>query len=298
MSGSFMGIDIGGTHVEGVEIDRRLKITGKESVSLPAEKDRDMMISGLFGCLGKLCKGRKPAGIGIGVPGAVKDGVVLMSPNMRFLNSLDFGKLVVKEFGVKPAVDNEVNCLAFGEAKKSGRENIVALTLGTGVGGGLIIGGKLYRGRSCAGEIGHMAIDPSGSRCSCGNIGCFEDYVSIRGVRRLSGKLLGREMEPRDVYDLVEKGDKNAKKLWSEYGRLLGLGLSNICYILDPDLIVLGGGIANAFSYFKKSMEEEMEKRLFIPPAPVRKAMRHGNAFGAACLAMDMQSRHAPSRRS
>jgi glucokinase len=296
-----VGIDIGGTHISGVRIDGNMHVVRKAKIPVPAKKDKNLMTSLLFRCLDELCKNggdnklagklnyklaHKLIGIGAAVPGVIKGGVVERSPNLPFFNKTDFKSLISRRFKARVVVDNDVNCMAFGESVNREEKNIVALTLGTGIGGGLVIDGKLYRGRCFAGELGHMVIKFDGSRCACGNLGCFEEYASARSVRRLSAKVLGKRLEPHEVDRLIKNGNKRAKKVWTEYGKMLGVGLTNFCYILDPDLIVLGGGISKAYIYFKDSMLAEMKKRVFIPLPKIVTGKQNANAYGAACLAL------------
>ncbi len=280
------GVDIGGTHIEGVRIDKGLRITKKARVDLPARLDKHAIISNLHKCLDILCKDAGLLGIGAAVPGVINNGVVMKSPNLPFLNGTDFRSMLVRKFRTRVVVDNDVNCMALGESVKRQGKDLVALTLGTGIGGGLIIDGKVHRGRSYAGEIGHMTIESDGPKCMCGNRGCFEEYVSVRSVRRLSAKFLGRKMEPHEVCELADKGNRKARRVWEEYGKMLGTGLANVCFILDPDVIVLGGGISKAYSHFRKAMRSEMRKRMFIPMPKIVTGKSYGNAYGAACMAM------------
>ncbi|MBN2330657.1 MAG: ROK family protein [Candidatus Aenigmarchaeota archaeon] len=286
----FLGVDIGGTHIDGVCIDRDMRIVKRVTVPLPPSAlSKKTIIDNVFKCLDMLCRGRKPPKpgcIGAAVPGAIKDGVVMKSPNLPFLDSVDFRSMLSRRYGTKVLVDNDVNCMAFGEHVRRKQKNLVAITLGTGIGSGIVIDGRVYRGRSFAGEIGHMTIEFDGTKCSCGNIGCFEEYASARSVRRLSWKHLGNGMEPHDAFRLAKDGNAKAMLVWEEYGKVLGVAMTNIALILDPDIIVLGGGISKAYEFFRDSMEAEMKKRLFIPMPNIVLGKPNGNAFGAACMAL------------
>lgn len=285
-----VGVDIGGTHIDGVCIDKSMRIVKKASIPLPSTAlNKKLIIEKLFRCIDTLCKGRKPLKplcVGAAVPGAIKDGIVIRSPNLPFLKSTNFRSLLSKRYRTRIVVDNDVNCLAFGELVRRKDENLVALTLGTGIGGGIVIGGKVYRGRSFAGEIGHMTIKLDGSKCVCGNIGCFEEFASVRSVRRLSKKYLGKSMEPHDVFRLAKGGNSKARLVWKEYGKMLGIALANVNNILNPDTIVLGGGISKAYGFFRDAMRAEMKKRLFIPLPMIALGRSNGNAYGAACMAL------------
>jgi glucokinase len=216
----------------------------------------------------------------------VKAGKLLHAPNMPFLDGTDFGKFLLK-FSKNVVVENDVKCLAYGEMKRRGKSDLVALTLGTGVGGGITVGGRVYHGRAFAGELGHMAIMADGPVCSCGGRGCLEEYASARGAERLAVRHLKRKVSPEEMCALASDGNEKASEAWEEYGRFLGVGLANICYAFDPQVIVLGGGISKAFGCFKDAMREEMKGRLFIPAAPVVQASSLANPIGAAMLAME-----------
>ena len=272
-------------------IDDAKRIIGEERILMPSKIGKKIVISMLLKCIETLCADypRKLTGIGIAAPGAIEDGVVKRSPNLPFLDSTDLSSLLPKRFKTNVVVDNDVNCMAFGESVGRSEKNIIALTLGTGIGCGLILGGKVHRGRSFAGEAGHMTIKFDGSRCACGNLGCFEEYASVRSVRRLSAKHLGKSLEPREVCELADTGDRKAKKVWKEYGRMVGIGLANLSLIMDPEIIVLGGGISKAFKHFKSSMKAEMKERMFIPLPKIVTGRSNGNAYGAACMVLDHQ---------
>jgi glucokinase len=283
----FVGIDIGGSHAEGVRLDASGRVCMKAYFPLPA-KEKEAVMQEIESMIWKLAggKGAQVEGIGIGLPGTVKNGRLLHAPNMPFLDGTDFAKLLSKH-SRNVVVENDVKCLAFGEMKRRKKTDMVALTLGTGVGGGITVGGKIYHGRAFAGELGHMAIMADGPLCSCGGRGCLEEYASARGAERLAVKHLRRKVSPEEMCALAEQGNEKAREAWEEYGRHLGIGLANICYAFDPQVIVLGGGISKAFGCFKDAMREEMKSRLFIPPAPVVTAASHANPIGAAMLAMD-----------
>jgi glucokinase len=169
-------------------------------------------------------------------------------------------------------VDNDVNLFTLGEfafGAGRGARQLVGLTLGTGLGGGLIFNGALYRGsRGAAGEVGHMVIDPRGNRCGCGARGCLEAQVATaailrmgrRAIRRGAGPLrtLSRRARGRLTPELVSqaarRGDAAARQIWREVGRSLGIGLGNVVNLLNPDRIVIGGGIANAWEWFYPSL--------------------------------------------
>lgn len=279
----WMGIDVGGSHVEGVLIDSKLEIVKCFREDITRRKKSSFMDA--LNDTVKELDGKGVKGIGFGVPGPVKDGVMFWSCNSTFLEGIDFSK-IGKEVSRKVAVDNDVNSMAFGESLVRKKSNLLAVTIGTGIGGGIIIGGNPCNQRPFAGEVGHMSIDPTGVRCTCGSRGCWQEYAGSRGVERIALKHIGKRMNPADVYDLAIKGDGKARKVWNEYGYFMGIGLANLSNILDPEVIVIGGGISGAFRFFEKSMRDEMKKRLKMDLPKIVKGKESAVAFGAACMAM------------
>jgi glucokinase len=284
--GFFAGIDVGGSHIEGVLVDRKLSMKAKVSVK-SKKRDRKSFIEDFKKVLDGLSEGYGVSAAGVGVPGAVKGTKMFWSPNCGHLEGIDFGTLLGK-VSKNVAVDNDVNCMALYEMAMRKEKNMLVLTLGTGVGGGIVIDGRLHNGRPFAGEIGHMTVDPDGVQCTCGSRGCFQMYASASGVRRISAAVFGREMSPKDVSSTASKGNRKALKVWEEYGKVLGMGLSSLCWVLDPQVIVVSGGISEAMPYFRKSMEMEMKKRLVFSPPHVVCGKRDANALGAALMAMKL----------
>ena len=282
----YIGLDVGGSHVEGVLVSGKRRLLSRAMMRLPDRKRKDDFSDTFLEVLGILASGRKISGVGVGVPGAVRKTTMFWSPNMKYLEGTDFAKLVRKKCASRVAVDNDVNCMAYAEMSARKERNILTLTLGTGVGGGIVTDGVLYNSRPFAGEIGHMTIDPHGLECTCGGRGCFQMYVSTRGIGMLSKEIFSRALSPEELSALAKRKDGKALMLWERYGRLLGTGLSSLSWILDPEVIVIGGGIAEALPYFRKSTEEEMKKRLVSKPPKVVKGMESGNALGAALMSM------------
>lgn len=167
-----------------------------------------------------------------------------------------------------------------GQGKKY--NTVVGLTIGTGLGSGFIINKKIYHGKCFATEIGHMTINFNGPKSKCGNNGCLESYVSIRGillrVKRLSVK------NAKVLYELASLGNKKALNVWQETGFYLGIGIANIINVLNPDIIVIGGQIANAWPYFNKKMREIVKKRALFDCKILKSRLKNAGIFGAALL--------------
>lgn len=236
-------------------------------------------------------------GVGVGAPGAVnEDGVMtggavnLGWPVFNLRESME-----EKLGGIKVVAGNDANVAAFGEMVKGGGKgykNVVAVTLGTGVGGGVIIGGKLITGSTgAAGEIGHIKVDDAETeKCNCGHTGCLEQFASATGIARLARKRLAKDDKPsalrsaqlldaKAVFDAVKAGDEVADEVAKEFGRYLGKGLAVIADVVNPEIFVIGGGVSKAGDILLTYVEPEFKKTAFPPCS--------GSKFALATLGND-----------
>ncbi len=222
-------------------------------------------------------------GIGVGAPGPLdrERGMILTSPNLGWQN-FPLRDAIGDRVGLTVKLDNDANCATLGEwwlgAAKGGR-NVVGMTIGTGIGGGLILDGRLYHGSSdIAGEIGHTTIDVTGRRCKCGNYGCLEAYASgpsiaERAREQMHGDhdsimytLVDGEVERLTaaiVYDAAMKGDPTALEVVRETARFLGAGIANLLNVLNPDVVVIAGGVTQAGETLFEPLRREVRKRAF-----------------------------------
>jgi len=290
-----IGIDVGGTNIKGVLIDGK-RIVASIRVPVKSRTNRKIIIDQISECIKSLGSKVKVAGIGIGVASPVdfKEQKILNPPNIKGLKNLKLGKIIEKKFGIKTIIDNDVHCMVLAEATlgaAKGRKSVVGLTIGTGVGGGIILDGKIVRGKSgTAGELGHMTIVKNGLKCRCGSKGCLEAYISEGGQERLAKEILGKKMDSISLQKLAEKGNKKAIKAWKTIGENLGLGLANIVDTLNPEVIVIGGGIAWAGKLLLRPAIEAMKKNIVSKRAKNTKIVRVklgklSGAIGAAVLA-------------
>ncbi|MFC1800720.1 ROK family protein [Nanoarchaeota archaeon] len=269
-----IGVDIGGSEIKAGLVKGR-KVVKKCNVDTESSKGSAVVFSNVVKVVESLWR-KEVSGIGIGCAGLIDDGVVLFSPNLPFKN-FDLRKKVREKFKVKVSVENDADCFALAEGElgsAKGCENFIGLTLGTGVGSGVVIDGKLHHGM---GEIGHVTIDFDGPRCGCGNKGCIEAYIGGYCVKKRLGKSL------KEYYSLACKGNRNALGVFKNYGKFLGIGIANIINAFNPDVIVIGGNASKAWKFFNKSMKKEIKRALTKCPV-VRSTLSDPGIVGASLL--------------
>lgn len=225
------------------------------------------------------------AGVGIGAPGPLdrEKGLVIFTPNLGW-RDFPLRQKISDAVGLPCSLDNDANCATLGEwwiGAARGAKNVVGITIGTGIGGGLIVDGKLYHGSSdVAGEIGHMTIDQAGRRCNCGNYGCLEAYASgpniaerAREALRAGDKsslpdLVGGDLEnitAATVYEAAKQGDLVAREVVRDTARFLGTGLANLLNVFNPDVVVVAGGVTQAGEALFEPLRNEVRRRAFKP---------------------------------
>jgi glucokinase len=255
-----------------------------------------------------------PLRVGVGVPGLVDDaGVLRFAPNLSVSAGLEVGRLLSERLGgAQVVVENDATCATVGEwahGAAAGVSDAVMVTLGTGIGGGVVVGGRVVRGANgFAGEIGHMVVDPAGPECPCGRRGCWERYASGSGLGRLAREAAraGRlgavvslaggdpeEVRGEHVTRAARAGDAQARTVLSEHGWWLALGLANLANIFDTGMIVLGGGVVAASGLVlepvRRAFDEMMEGHHMRPPVQIVMAGLgdKAGAIGAALLARE-----------
>ncbi len=270
-----VGVDVGGTKVLGVALGPGGSLLGEARVATPAQLARAGTVQGpdaghalgdaVASVVGALAAGGRPP-VGVGIAGMVRrDGVLVFSPNLPGGTGLDVGGSVGRRLGAPVVVDNDATCAAVAEhalGAARGVQHCLVVTLGTGIGGGLVATGAVQRGsQGFAGEIGHMVVDPTGPPCPCGGRGCWERFASGAGLSRLAreaayaGNLPGalamvggdpESVRGEHVSAAALQGDPGALAVLAELGGWVALGLANLVAILDPQRIVLGGGLLGA----------------------------------------------------
>jgi len=281
-----VGVDLGGTFIKAALVTLQGDIVKK--VEIPSEKE-----AGPEKVIANICKSIELASgenidhveaIGVGSPGALitQKGIVCNAVNIPGFINIPLRDLIQERFGIPANLENDANAAAYAEYwKGAGRRSLimVAYTLGTGVGGGIIINGKLIRGTNdCGGELGHITIVPDGEMCSCGNRGCVEAYASATFlVKHTSARLKkgcssllttwlreGKILTARLIDEARRAGDEFAAEMLQEVGRYLGIGVANMVSALNPDVVVLGGGMMKAGEIILEPVRREVKKRVFL----------------------------------
>ncbi len=296
MSGkTTIGVDAGGTAIKGVLL-RGEKV--ERSISIPSPKNGiEPFVEAIAQVARELRDGQEiPVGLGIASPYSHETGEILDPPNLPVKGRYPLKAEVERLLGCHVEVDNDANAAALGEwAMGAGRGSrvMLCLTLGTGIGGGMVIHGEVFRGAHGFGaEFGHINVDPCGPPCGCGSRGCLEAMASATALVRIYHKLKkgkGKTMPPKEIYLLAKENDHCAKKAFEEVGKALGRGLASLINALDPDTVVIGGGLSNAWDVLCEPVRAEMGSRLLTKyPQRVRLVPAElgtfGGAIGAACL--------------
>lgn len=301
----YIGIDIGGTTVKGAVIDENGKLYGEGSV--PTNKGEAIADNVIMLC-NKFSEeyGKKIVGIGIGCAGVIdaENGTVVKANNLGLIN-FPLAKVVEKKFNLPVKITNDANAAALGEAKfGAGKdyEDSILVTLGTGVGGGIVIGGKLFEGYKSAGaEIGHMVIERGGNRCSCGRLGCFEAYSSATALNKRTAWAMeenpgsamwqvctSENATGKVAFDFMDT-DIAANEVVTWYIKYLACGLVNLANIFRPQVIMLGGGVAAQKEKLTAPLQAALDRETFAAQyAPVKVICATlgsaAGAYGAAAL--------------
>lgn len=308
-----IGVDIGGTTVKMGLFEEDGKILDKwEIVTDTSEEGKAVLPNIASSIAAKISEHgldkRDMLGIGAGVPAPVNsEGIVNGSANLGWKYK-EVKKELEELTGLSAYIGNDANVAALGEMWKGGGEgekNMIMVTLGTGVGGGVIIDGKMLVGANGAGgEIGHICVNYSEKdQCGCGNRGCLEQYASATGIVRLAKQKLGQEMRStvlnkedvtaKDVFDAVKAGDEVAQEIAVEFGRYLGYGLANLAAVVDPAVFVIGGGVSKAGEVLLPYIEKPFMERAFFANKNVRFVLAQlGNdagICGAAKMVLDAE---------
>jgi glucokinase len=269
-----IGVDLGGTNLRAAAVGRDGRILEKISVDTDFEGGRDAVIGDIVNSVNQLKHNQSAlrlTGVGIGVPGFIllKQGFITNSNNLPYLENYPVRDAIEQKLGTPIILENDANAAALGEKwMGAGRsvEDLVLLTLGTGVGGGIIMNGRVLHGMDgMAAELGHLTIDPFGPPCGCGNLGCLEKLASATAVESLAMlmSLSAHPLTSKEVYELALGGNVKAQAIFGQMGRALGIGLANLINTFNFPLYLLSGGMLPAWDLFWPELEAQVKMRSF-----------------------------------
>ena len=307
-----LAADLGGTNLRMAAVDYDGKILYRTKLKTPKTNDSAAIVEAIVESAIECRRESKVRGeistIAAAVPGTVdrKNGVIVKAPNLPALDGLQISSVLKRKLNLSCLLENDANAAAIGEnwlgASKNFQDSIF-VTLGTGVGGGIIINGKILRGvDGTAGEIGHICVEPFGAECGCGSRGCVEQYSSATAVVRLAGELSERfpksdssvdsTVTSSEIYSAAKAGDKLGLEVFRRQGFYLGIALAGLINLLNPEIIVVGGGAAAAWELFMPHAVEQIHKRAYSEPAKRAKIVRarlgdDAGILGAARLAFN-----------
>ena len=285
----YIGIDLGGTNIAAAVVDECGMITRRTGTPTAADRGAKAVIEGLLSVCSTLTEaGAAPLSIGIGVPGMVDNetGDVIYTPNLP-LSGVNITRDLRSKYGCPVYLGNDANCAALGETVAGGAKgarDVVFITLGTGVGGGIVLDGHLHTGvNDTAGELGHMVIIAGGRACGCGRKGCWEMYASATGLAITAHEFMGNHadsllwelcrgeserVDGRIVFKAYRAGDCAAQLTVGLYIEHLAAGIVNIINILEPELFCIGGGISNEWDCFAERLQAAVDAEKYTRSSP------------------------------
>lgn len=305
-----VGVDIGGTNIKLGLMDGRAHIKGKHLFSTTSFKGKDALIDAIVSEIESLLKKynvkkKDISGVGIGAPGIVdiRTGTIHTLTNIPDWHEVRLGDILKKRLKLPVFVDNDVNVMALGElffGAGRGAVNMLCIALGTGVGGGLIFDGRLYRGSSyAAGEVGHIPINEDGPKCNCGGRACMEAYVGINyiirdvvekirsGVKTSITEIVKGDLTkitPMEISKAADAGDEFAKNVYLKLGQKIGIGLTGVVNLLNLEKIVIGGGVAEAGKILFDSITNTINERAMKLSAKTVKVIKAKFGYDAGLV--------------
>ncbi len=280
----YVGVDLGGTNIVVAVVDETGKILGKSSCKTNLPKEPEVLSADIANLIDQVLTNLNITiddieNVGIGVPGTVntQDKVIIYSCNFNYSN-VKIAELLERKIGKTVYVENDANAAALGEfvcGAGRGLDDVVVITLGTGIGGGIILNKKLYRGFNyCGGELGHIVIEQGGRPCNCGRSGCFEAYASATGLAKTAAEVINKYPDSKlwNVYNekhnisgtalfgAVADGDPAAKEVLNIFVSHLACGITNIVNIFQPQVLCIGGGISQAGELLINPLKEIFDK--------------------------------------
>lgn len=288
MSDFAIGVDLGGTNLRIAAVDDQAHLLEKVTLGTKVALGRDHVIDEMCAAIQHLSekyqKNLNLRGVGIGVPGIIdmQTGMLRESPNLPGWSDYPVHDAIESRLNATVILENDANVATLAEKwLGAGRHvgDMAMITMGTGVGGGLILNGKIWHGMNgMAGELGHITVEPEGNPCGCGNRGCVEQYASATGVMRMAREAIAMgksqalaraassdaEFNAREIYNLAIQGDEAAKEIFQRVGRALGIVLAGLINGLNLEMYVIGGGVSSAWDAFAPSIFDELRQRSMV----------------------------------
>ena len=299
MSQYSIGVDLGGTNLRAAAFTTDGQILEKISGSTNFAAGRDAVLTDIVASINDLRSRHRAlalAGVGVGVPGFIRmrEGIIAGSHNLLGFDGFPLRDDLSRRLETPVILENDANSAALGEKwMGAGRDvdDLVLLTLGTGIGGGIISRGRVLHGFvGMAAELGHITVDPEGNPCGCGNRGCLEKHASATAIESMANLLaLGKNLSSREVYEMACAGNENARRVFDCMGKALGIALASLVNIFNSPLYLLSGGVLPAWDFFAPAMFAEIRTRSFTyrnTETLVEKALLGNEAglYGAAFL--------------
>ncbi len=310
-----IGVDLGGTNLRIAAVDESGKLLEKVTTGTQVTLGRDAVIGEMTSAIQRLAAkfntGDKLRGVGVGVPGIIDErtGMLRESPNLPGWNDYPVRDEIERRLGAPVVLENDANAAGLGESwLGAGRlvPSICMITLGTGVGGGIVLNGRVWHGMTgMAGEVGHTTVDPKGPKCGCGNFGCLEQYASATAIVRMAREAIASghapelaraasapdvEFSAKFVHNLAVQGNKAAQAIFTEVGRALGVVLADLINALNLHMYVIGGGVSSAWSAFAPAMFAEVQRRSFVYAATAPDDVAAALAEGASANLKALES--------
>lgn len=269
----YIGMDLGGTTFKALAVTPEGRILGRMQEDTKAQQGPQAVVQRMVAAIRRLQQDVAPApwhlaAVGFGIPGIINlpAGIVRRSPNLPGWEDFDLRTALSQFLEVPVTIENDANAAVVGEAwlgAGRGAEHFLMLTLGTGVGGGAIIAGKILHGaHGYGGEIGHTVVDPDGPLCQCGSHGCLEQFASGTAMARIAEPHYGK-VTAQDVALAARRGEAQALEVFQQVGRYLGIACASLANLFNPECIAIGGGAARAFDLFIDSLQRTMCPRTF-----------------------------------
>lgn len=268
IEGQVIGIDLGGSAIKLGRFDWQGHCLQSQSIPTPQPSYPEAVLQAMIEAIGQLDPDQQSVAVGVGTPGPADAAgrIARVAINLTGWQDIPLADWLEAKTGRPTVLANDANCAGLGEFwLGAGRDfqDLVVLTLGTGVGGAVILDGKLFVGRhGTAAELGLITLNPNGHECNSGNQGSLEQHVSVPAIRRITG------LEPNELGKRAQAGDAEAIAFWQRYGRDLGAGLASLIYILTPEAVILGGGVSASARFFLPTVAAEIDRRVLPSSRP------------------------------